>query len=159
MKSAESQIVGRKTAAVLLFFALTSLPPLQAPAAGQPDSPTALEKTRGKAEAQHEIVVILLKKKEYERAVGEANKIFDMNWPEGQEPLLLKELLILTDLFLKQGQASLGLQIIEKNSNHFKRPASKIEILKETGYLYKSLKQDEKALEYFQKARDLESKN
>ena len=142
--------------AVLLFAGL--IPPTPA-AASQPDSQAALEKTKSLAETQHEIVLLLLKKKDFEKAAAEANKIFSMQWPENQEPLLLKELLILTDLFLNQGQAPLSLQIIGKNSSRFRKTSSQVEILKQTGYIYKSLKQDDKALEYFQKARELESRN
>jgi hypothetical protein len=100
----------------------------------------------------------LLEKKQYEKAEIAANKIFDMTWPESQEPLLLKELLILSDQFLRQGQALIGLQMIQKNSRCFKNTSSRIEILKAEGYLYKSLRQNDKALECFQKAQDLERK-
>jgi len=159
MKSSGFHHNGRIAAGALIFLLFAGLIPLLPVAAGQPDSPEALRKTTSMAETQHEIVVLLLKKKEYDRAATEANRIFEMKWPESQEPLLLKELQILIDLFLNQGQAPLALQIIGKNSRNFKKTSSQIEILKETGYIYKSLKQDEKALEYFQKARELESRN
>ena len=99
------------------------------------------------AEAQHEIVLLLMKKQEYDKAMVEASKIFDMRWPGDQEPLLLKELLNLADQFLSQGQAPLGLKLIERNFKYFKKTSSQAAILKEMGYLYKSLKQDDKAIE------------
>jgi tetratricopeptide (TPR) repeat protein len=116
-----------------------------------------LGKIKGTAATQHEIVILLINKKDFERALTEANKIFDLNWPDDQEPLLLKELQNLSDQFRRQGQAITGLQLIERNSRNFKKKSSQIEILKEKGYLYKGLGQNEKALDCFQKARDLEN--
>jgi tetratricopeptide (TPR) repeat protein len=66
--------------------------------------------------------------------------------------------LFLSGQFLVGGQAPLGMQIIEKNSKLFKRVPSRIEILKEKGYLYKNMNQNEKALECFRKAQELEEK-
>jgi tetratricopeptide (TPR) repeat protein len=151
--------IRRIVAATLLFMLIGSLAPFLPAAVFQSNSQDSLGKTKSRAETQHEIVMLHLKKKEYEKAALEANKIFDMPWPESQEPLLLKELLILSDQFLRQGQAHLGLQIIEKNSKCFKKTSSQVEILKETGYLYKSLNQNEKALDCFRKAQELEHKN
>ena len=125
----------------------------------QLDSPVALDRTKSKAATQHEIVMLLIQKGEYEKALIEANKIFNMSWPDDQEPLLLKELLNVTGQFLKHRQASLGLELIDKNSKCFKTRSSQIAILKEQGYLYKSLNQTDKALEFFEKARKLENKD
>ena len=127
-----------------------------APVPAFQSDPAAVAKLKSMAEAQHEIVLLLMKKQEYEQALTEANKIFDMKWPSDQEPLLLKELLNLADQLLNQGQAQAGIRVIERNSKHFKKTSSQAGILKEMGYLYKSLKQDDKAFEYFRKARDLE---
>lgn len=117
-----------------------------------------LEKTKSMAEMQQEIVLLLIKKKDYEKALAEANKIYDMKWPDSQEPLLLKSLLYLSDQFLQQNQASLGLRLIDRNSPFFKSDASRIAILKEKGYLHKSLGQDDKAIECFRQAQALESR-
>ncbi len=136
-----------------LIACMASVAPLSA---FQADGSASLGKMKSMAEAQHEIVILLIKKQEYAKAAAEANKIFEMKWPSDQEPLLLKELLNLADAFRQQGQAALGLQLVERNSNYFKRVTSQASICKEMGYLHKSLNQDDKAIEYFKKARDLE---
>jgi len=82
-----------------------------------------------------------------------------MKWPEDQEPLLLQELLYISGQFLSQGQAPVGLQFVEKNSKCFKKHPSQVAILKETGYLYKSMGQNDKAIDCFRKARELENKD
>jgi tetratricopeptide (TPR) repeat protein len=156
MKSAEPRCVSRVFAGnAFLVLMLTGLIPAFS---GQLDSPIALDRTKSMAATQHEIVMLLIRKGEYERALTEANKIFDMRWPNNQEPLLLKELLNVTGQFLNHRQAPLGLQLIDKNSKCFKTLSSQIAILKEKGYLYKTLNQNDKALEYFEKAKKLEEK-
>jgi tetratricopeptide (TPR) repeat protein len=157
MKSAESRSYGRIAISVLLSAVLLAgTISFTASSAGRPDSDN-WEKTRSAAESQHEIVMLLLSKKEYDNALAEANKIFDMRWPDSQEALLLKELLLLSDQFLKHSQARLGLQLINRNSRCCKSTSSQIEILKQTGYLYKSLNENDKALDCFRKARELEN--
>jgi tetratricopeptide (TPR) repeat protein len=146
-------------AVALLTILLTGVIPVMALPAIQSDAGVSLEKTKSMAEAQHEIVVILVKKKDYEKAAAEANKIFDMKWPDDQEPLLVKEMRNLTELFLNAGQAPLSLKLIERNYARFKKRSSQAALLKETGYIYKSLGQDDKAIDYFRKARDLEGGN
>jgi tetratricopeptide (TPR) repeat protein len=124
--------------------------------ANQANAPLSLEKAKSMAEAQHEIVVLLIQKREFEKALSEANKIFDLNWPDDQEPLLVKELRNLADQFLRFSQTPLGLKLIERNFSHFKNPSSQAALQKEMGYLYKSLNQIDKSIDCFKKARDLE---
>ena len=122
----------------------------------QGDASATVGKLKSTAEAQHEIIMILLKQKEYEKALAEANKIFDMKWPADQEALLLDELLILTKAFKDQGQAALGLKLADRNLGCFKKNSSQAALWKEKGYLHNSLGREDKALECFKKARDLE---
>jgi tetratricopeptide (TPR) repeat protein len=158
MRSAEPHAPGKTTAGAFLLMLFLGVIPFIPAYSHQGDSPD-LGKTKRMAETQHEIIMLLIKKKEYEKAATEADKIFDMKWPEDQEPLLVKELQILSDQFLRHGQAPLALHLIEKNSKCFKRIPSRVVILKEKGYLYKSLGQNDKALACFQEARDLENRN
>jgi tetratricopeptide (TPR) repeat protein len=147
---------GKIPAGVLLLALVAGMIPVVPLSAFQADASASLGKLKSMAEAQHEIVILLIKKQEYDQAAAEGNKIFDMKWPGDQEPLLLKELLNLADAFLQQGQAPSGLRLIERNSKYFRKTSSQASIFKEMGYLYKSLKQDDKAIEYFKKARNLE---
>lgn len=115
-----------------------------------------LQKTESVAESQHEIVMILLGKKEFTRAQEEANKIFQMKWPQSREPVLLKELLWFSDKFLDNGQPALAVRLLETNLNTFKDNSSKAAIWKEKGYLLKRMGQDDKALDCFREAQRLE---
>lgn len=147
----------RIPAGILLLLLLGGMIPARPLSAAQAGD-SGLEKTKSMAEMQHEIVLLLIKKKEYDKALTEANKIFEMKWPESQEPLLLKSLLYLSNQFLQQSQASIGLQLIDRNSRFFRKNESQVAVLKEKGYLYKSLGQDDKAIECFRQAQALENK-
>ncbi len=142
-------------AALLFPFSLPSFRAYGCPS--QADSPAAqLGKTRSLAESQHEIVLLLIKKKDFEQALTEANKIFDMRWPADQEPTLLKELLLLSDKFMHAEQAAVGVRLLETNLRSFRLPASQASIWKEKGYLYKGMGDNDRALECFRQAQRLE---
>ncbi len=117
---------------------------------------TDLKKTRSIAESQHEIVMILIRKKEFARALEEANKIFEMKWPDDHESMLVKELLDLADQFLHEQQPATGLSLLETNLNRFKSARSKADIWKEMGYLNDKLGRSDKALNCFREAQRLE---
>ncbi len=144
----------RLLCAVCLSFLGSVVPPV-----GAQSEDESLAKIRSMAESQHEIVMLLLKKKEYNRVVPEACKIFEMQWPPQQEPLLLKELLYFTDQFLHEGKADLGLKLLELNLGAFKTRASLVAIWKEKGYLYKKMDQLDKALEAFREAQRVEQES
>ncbi len=115
-----------------------------------------LRKMRSFAESQHEIVTILINKKEFGQALAEANKIFTLDWPSSQEDALRKDLLYFADKFLHGGQAELGIRLIDTNLKIFKSNANRAAILKEKGYLHKSIGQGDKAIDCFREAQRLE---
>ena len=88
---------GKITAGALLSILLAGVISVGPLSAYPADASAALGKMKSMAEAQHEIVLLLMKKQEYDKAMAEASKIFDMKWPGDQEPLLPKELLNLAD--------------------------------------------------------------
>lgn len=147
---------GRMASGFLPLMLILDMAPFSAVSMAQIGAPSSLEKTKSVAEAQHEIVGLLVQKKDYEKAAAEADKIFDMNWPDNQEPLLVKELGNLAELFLRSGQAPLGLKLIERNLKHFKKTSSQAALWKEMGYLHKKMNQVDDSLDCFKKARDLE---
>lgn len=117
---------------------------------------TELTKTRRIAEAQHDIVMILIKKKEFAQAAEEANKIFQMKWPADQEPVLKDELLRFSDLFRHNGQPAIAVQLLETNLKIFKSAKIKAAILKDKGYMLEAMGEHDKAIECFREAKSLE---
>jgi len=141
-------------AAALTFLTLPFI--LAGPEFQAGSQPAELGKMRSIAESQHEIVMSLIRKKEFSQALSEANKIFQLNWPPNQEAPLRKDLLYFADQFLHGGQAAIGLQLLETNLKAFKNNASRAAILKEKGYLHKNMGQEDKAIECFREAQRLE---
>ena len=139
---------------ICLFF--TSQISLAKPGRAQAGG-ASIEKLRSMAATQHEIAMLLLQKKEFSKASEEAAKIFEMNWPVEQEPILLKELLFFSRQLSRQGQAAIALQLVEPAAKRFKTNPSRLAICNEKGYLYKITNQPEKALECFREAQRLQS--
>ena len=138
----------------LLFILWFSGPAAVAGFAAQnPD----LSRMRSIAEAQHEIVMILIKKGDFTNAAQEADKIFLMNWPDDQEPLLLKELLGISDQFRHKSQPALALRLLETHLGIFKTDRSKAAIWKDRGYIHESMGEHDNAIECFREAQRLES--
>ncbi len=114
-----------------------------------------LSRTRKIAETQHEIVMILIKKKEFEKAAAEANKIFDMNWPEDQAPVLKDELLRLSDLFRHNNQPEIALRLLDTHVCMFKSTKIQAELLKDKAYLLEGMGRHDQALDNFREAKRL----
>jgi tetratricopeptide (TPR) repeat protein len=114
-----------------------------------------LGRIRKIAEAQHEIVIILIKKKEFDRASAEANKIFEMNWPEDQAPVLKDELLRISDLFRHNGQPEIALRLLDAHMCMFKSTKIQADILKDKAYLLEGMSRHDQALDCFRDAKRL----
>jgi len=142
----------RLLAATILALAL----PLAGPRLGAQDA--ELGKLRSIAAAQHEIVVMLINKKEFAKAAEEANRIFQLKWPADQEPVLLEELLRFSNQFRRNSQSAVALRLLESNMGFFKDNKSKVAIWKDMGYLLQGMGQPDKAIECFKEAIRLEEK-
>jgi tetratricopeptide (TPR) repeat protein len=146
---------GTMMAVIFLLAGLAVALPLQESRnSGTQDS--SLEKMRSIAESQHEIFLLLLRKKQYSRAVDEAGRIFELKWPPDQEPLLTKELISLSGRLVHAEQTPSGLLLLERNLKYFHSVESRVSILKEMGYLHKTLGHDDQALDCFRQAKELE---
>jgi hypothetical protein len=133
-------ILDKIMVAALPFVLLIDVVPVMASFANQ-TNPASLQTMKNMAAAQHEVVVLLTKKEAYAKAMAEANEIFDMKWPDKEEPLLVKEMLFLTEKFLSSGQAHCGIKLIDENLWRVKMSSSQATLLKERDYLHERLHQ------------------
>ncbi len=115
-----------------------------------------ITKTRKIAESQHEIAMILIRKKEYSKAAEEATKIFQMNWPDDQESVLLNELLGFARKFNECQQPEIAVHFLETNLPDFKSFKSQAAIWKEKGYSFEKMGKHDEALACFREAQRLE---
>ncbi len=110
-------------------------------------------RTRKIAEAQHDIVMMLIKKKEFAKAAEEADKIFDMKWPENQEATLRKCLLNYSDLFRHDEHPEIALRLLDKHIDMFKSNKNRADILMDKAYLLEGMGRHDEALQCFREAR------
>ena len=150
MKTGEMRSFGLAMAGAVLGATLFPTMPLLRAQSGD------LSKTRSVAESQHEIVMILIRKKEFDKAAEEANKIFQMKWPADWEPVLLKELRDFSGQFEKDRQYAVAVHLLETNLGMFKTTKSKAAIWKEKGYLLEKMGKHDEALDCFREALRLE---
>lgn len=138
-----------------IFLILASLTIPHSPAQN-----SDIGKTRSLAASQHEIVVILIKKKEFDKAAEEANKIFQMKWPDDQQlvTVLLNELLDFAAEFDRNSQDALAVRLLETNLNTFKVPKDQAKIWQEKGFLLEKMGKHDEALACFREAMRLEGK-
>ncbi len=132
----------------LTFTAGQAAPPL-------PAQESDLSKTRKIAETQHDIVMILIKKKEFAKAAEEADKIFAMKWPEDQETVLREELLYFSDLFRHNQHPEIALPLLDRHMKMFKSNKNRAEILKDRAYLLEGMGRHDEALECLREEKHL----
>jgi len=146
--------LGRIGKGFLAGALLTAALPL---AASRPmDQEDDFNRSRKFAEAQHEIVVLLIMKENFSQALIEANKIFALKWPQNQEPVLLKELLGFSDQFRHHKQPDLALRLLEANLKIFKSLKSQASIWMDKGYILEGMGRHDDAIECFKEAQRLE---
>ncbi|HLV01436.1 MAG TPA: hypothetical protein VKZ59_09225 [Acidobacteriota bacterium] len=114
------------------------------------------EEVREIAGSQHEIVMLLIEKKEFAKVPAAARKIFEMQFPDEQQHLLVKEAEILTDALLQHDQTQIAHQVIEMARRAVKTNKLKAALYREQAYVYKKEGNSDAAMECFQKSIELE---
>ncbi len=114
------------------------------------------ERSRSVAEAQHEIVMLLIKGKEFGKVLRASREIFSLKFPYNQEHLFVTEGRILSGALNDHQQYELAQALLDQalravNSNH-----SKALLYKEKAYLCTKEGRDDEAMEFFEKAVELE---
>jgi hypothetical protein len=109
------------------------------------------------AQAQHDMLVLLIDQGEFDKVPPEFQKILDLRFTGADEPKVVSEILILSDLLVKKGQAKVSLRLVDMGLGSLKGKDSLVKLYKEKGFLYKTLGQPEKAMEMFEKVKGLEA--
>ena len=110
------------------------------------------------AEAQHEIVMLLIEKGEFSKVLSATQVIFDLNFPAEQEHLVLVEVQMLTDALTHHKQITIAHQIVDAAFKCVTTDKSKAQLHRERGYLYKQEGKAEEALQSFEKSKEHEKK-
>lgn len=115
------------------------------------------EKIRSIAESQHEIVKLLIKKKEFDKVFEASKKIFLLEFPREHEHLKVEEAKTLTDLLLPHQQFQLVHQILDQAIQVVNSQKLKAQLYKEKAYVCVKEGREEDAMKLFEKSIEMES--
>ncbi len=114
------------------------------------------ERTRSIAEAQHEIVMLLIKGAEFDKVLNASQEIFSLSFPYDQEPLFVTEGRILAAALSDLQQYELAQALLDQALEAVNSNRSKALLYKEKAYLCTKNGKDEEAMKFFEKALELE---
>ena len=109
------------------------------------------------AQAQHDMMVLLIDKGEYDKVPAELQKILDLHFTGADEQKVVSEILILSDLLVKKDQPKVSLRLVDMGLGALKEKDSLVKLYKEKGFLYKTMNQPDKAMEMFEKVKAIEA--
>lgn len=114
------------------------------------------EEVRVIAETQHEIVLLLIEKEEFDKVPQAAREIFRLHFPANQEHRIVKEAQILTSALLQHNRTDIAHQIVTDAMNCVKTPQSKAELHKEQAFIFRREGKNDEALKEFEESLKLE---
>ena len=92
------------------------------------------ERTRSIAEAQHEIVMLLINGKEFDKVLNASQEIFSLSFPYNQEPLFVTEGRILATALSDLQQYELAQALLDQALESVSSNRSKALLYKEKAY-------------------------
>ena len=114
------------------------------------------ERSRSVAESQHEIVMLLIKGKAFDKVLPASHEIFSLRFPYNQEHLFVTEGQILSGALYDQQQYELAQALLDQALGAVNSNSSKALLYKEKAYLCKQEGKTNEAMEFFEKAIELE---
>ncbi len=120
------------------------------------DAQESWERSRSVAEAQHEIVMLLIKGKEFDKVLSASQEIFSLRFPYTQEHLFVTEGQTLSAALYDHQQYELAQALLDQALGAVNSNSSKALLYKEKAYLCKQEGKTDEAMEFFEKAIELE---
>jgi tetratricopeptide (TPR) repeat protein len=114
------------------------------------------EKTRSIAEAQHEIVMLLIKNKQYDKVLPASKKIFALNFPPSREYQLVDHARLASAALTEQHNYKLAHQLLDEALKAVHTNKSKATLYKEKALICSKTGQDGEAMKYLEEAVRLE---
>ena len=114
------------------------------------------DQTRRIAEAQHEIVLLLIRDKAFDKVLDGCKKIFSLSFPRDREHLLVKSVTVFADSLVRQEQLGLARKVLDAALRAVRFKPAKATLYKEKGYISKVEGKDQEALDFFEEAVKLD---
>lgn len=108
------------------------------------------------AETQFEIAKLLIKEGRFDRVLPEMRKILDLNFQGENEQLVAKSSSLIARQLLASRQTALAHELLDETLARMKQSENAAAVLKIKAYLYKSEGKQQKALETFERAAEIE---
>ncbi|MBI2821520.1 MAG: tetratricopeptide repeat protein [Acidobacteria bacterium] len=118
---------------------------------------TAWEQTRRVAEAEHEIVALLIRQNNFDQVRAEMRKVYALKFPGQYEWMLSQEIEIVANALMNMSQFDIAHQVIDEGLVSLKVGKNQAAVLKKKAYILKKQGKDKEALQYFKQAVELES--
>lgn len=110
------------------------------------------------AEAQHDIVKLLIKQGRFDQVMPEMRKIYDLNLPERFELNIAQSASLIADLLVQSKQSPLAHEVLNEAFTRMKDDKNRVSILKIQAYVYKSEGKLEDALATLKRAVAIEER-
>lgn len=114
----------------------------------------SVSKTLELAHAQHEIIILLIKDSQFNKAWEATQELLELPFPPEQEQALVKSLTIITEQFFQKGRVDLSHQILDKATKVISNPANQGDIYLVQARLYKKQGLNYKAIEAYRKYQE-----
>jgi len=113
------------------------------------------EETRRYAESQHEVVLLLIKNKEFSSVLEESRKIFTLKFPVEHQTLLVEGADEISDALSHEGQNELAQQVLDQCMEALESDPLRAAVHKNKAFLFKEMGMDDEAMVHFKKATEL----
>ena len=157
--------ISRCLVGIILFLMATELclarPDTQRTnqSAAQDISTQSVDRLLSIAEAQFEMVKILIQQDRFDRVLPEMNVIFNLGLPEKFEEAVAESAGIVGNLLLAKRQYDLGRQVLDEAFLRMRRNDNRAAILKIQAYIYREEGKLDQAMECLAQAVELEKQH
>lgn len=111
------------------------------------------------ASGYHDLANLYIKKGEMEKAAAEARHILQLDLPAEHEHLVVKSLAIISDKLGEAKRFDLSQSLLDETLRSAEQPLNRVVVLKTKARLYRLAGDDDKAIESFKQALELEGRS
>ena len=134
---------------IALFFSLVASP-------AHPQDQEQWERHRALAESEYEIILLNIKRQQFNQVLPVARKLFAHPVPEKEEHRVVQSAKNICESLSAHRKYQLAVEVMDVAVDGVKRNRSKAALVREKAYLFKRMGNDEEAMKHFQEALRLE---
>ncbi len=108
------------------------------------------------AEAEYEIVMLLIKQQSYKEALEECTKLFSIELPAHEQQRFLDSARTISAALMRKGKPQHALKVIDEAIRGVENNQVLAGLYKEKAFIHKQMGHDEEAVKLFKKAIELE---